>query len=314
MSYSLERNQLLLFKVEDTPGADATPTKDANAINCASIEWGIDPETLQQVEINRYLDDPEVILGRKLVPFTVKCSLKGSGTAGTASQLAAFLKCCGYKETITALTSCVYNCSSVETDHKTGTAYIYDAGRVIKIVGCMGNVTSSGNAGQQGLVTFSMQGKLLSKPEDASLPASPVFETTTAPIIQSAGITFGAWANAVVQSFSFSSGNTIGERRDCNSVDGVKGMFIGRRNITFQSLVESVSEATKPFLGNMLDGVKEQITATIGATAGNIVTITAVKCKTNKIDIQRQEGINMLNLTGQCRKDAGDDNLVITFT
>ncbi|HNW35540.1 MAG TPA: hypothetical protein PKM25_11450 [Candidatus Ozemobacteraceae bacterium] len=313
MSYSLERNQLLLFKVEDTSGSDATPTKDANAINCASIEWGIDPETLQQIEINRYLDDPEVILGRKLVPFTVKCSLKGSGTAGTAPQLAAFFKCCAFKETITALTSCVYNCSSVETDHKTGTAYIYDTGRLIKVVGCMGNVSNVNNAGQQGLVTLSMQGKFLSQ-EDASLPASPTFESTTAPIVQSAGITFGAWANAVVRSLSFSSGNKIGERRDCNSVDGVLGMFIGGRDTTFQALVESVNEATKPFIGNMLSGTKEQISETIGATAGNIVTITAVKCKTNKVDVQRQEGINLLNLTGQCRADSGDDNLVFSFT
>jgi|GEM_PF-2416913 len=310
---SLERNQLLAFKIETTPGTDAVPTESANAVNCASIEWNLDPETLQQVEINRYLDDPEVVLGRKLVTFTVKCSLKGSGTVGTAPQLGAMLQACAYKETIVALTSVAYNCSSAEADHKTGTAYIWDAGRLIKIVGCMGNINKALNAGQQGLVTLTFQGKFSSQ-ADATVPASPVFETTVAPIVQSAGITIASWSAGVYRSISFSSGNTIGERKDCNSVDGVKGMFIGGRNVTFQTLVEAELEATKPFLANMLAGTKEKITTTIGSTAGNIVKIEAVKCKINNVGIQRESGINLFNLSGQCRKDAGDDNLVITFT
>lgn len=310
---SLERNQLFLYKIETTSGTDAVPTPELNAVECGSIEWTIDPESLQRVELNRYLDDPEVRLGRKLVNFVVKVSMRGSGTAGTPARYAALYKSCGMKETVTADTSVVYSVSSAEADHLTGTAYIYDADRLVKIVGCLGNVSVSETAGNEGLITFNMQGKFASQ-ADATMPNTYVFDTTLAPIVQSANVTFGAWSGAVVRSLGYASGNKVAVRKDFNASDGVLGMFIGGRNVTFSASIEAPKEATKPILANMLNEVKEKISSTVGATAGNIIKIEAIKAKTNTVGVQRDNGLNLLALSGQCLKDAGDDNLVITYT
>lgn len=221
-----------------------------------------------------------------------------------------------YKETISNGVSVTYKPTSVEADIKSATIYFYYDGRVVKAVGCRGNWTLDLAPGGYPMAVFSLRGALLEE-VDAELPTGATFETATEPqILQSSGISFGAFDTAVVRSFGLNSGNNIVDRPDLNSGNyGIKGSDITGRDPSWSATVEATVEATKAWWGNQTGRVEEAIDITIGASAGNIATITLDKaCIEDGVTPRDDNGRVVFPLVGQALENAGDDNIEIVFT
>lgn len=310
----LTNNQLLLAKVEATYGLDPVPTGPLNAVLAGPVDTKLDVAKLNLSAVRRSISAVKLTLGRKMVDFTITVDLKGSGAAGTPPEITALLQACAMTETINVGVSVVYKPENDAASMKSCTIYFYYDGRLRKAVGCMGNFTLSLPAGDIPRLTFNMRGKL-SDDGDAALPTDQVYQASEPVVVESAGVSFGAFNDAVIRSMSYQTGNQITDRADVNSDDGIKGVFVGGRDPRLSTSLEATVEATKAWFGNMTSRVEEAVDAVVGTAAGNIVTLAIPKfCIDEGLDPQNDSGIVLFGLAGQALENAGEDNITITFT
>lgn len=310
----LLNRQLLTAKIEATRGTDSVPTSLANSILCGPVDTRLDLARINLNAVRQSISAVKIRLGRKMAEFTIKCDLKGSGTAGTAPEFSPLLRSCALAETITPATSVVYKPTSDTSAMKSCSIYFYYDGRLRKAVGCMGNFTLEMKAGEPAVITFTLRGKLTSE-GDAAFPSDMVFQATEPVIVESAGVSYGAFNDAVIRSITLTSNNTVAERADVNSAEGIKDTFVSGRDPQHSATVEATTEAVKAWFGNLDARTEEAIDITIGTVAGNIVTIAIPKATLDTAtDPQNDNGIITFPISGQAREDAGDDNYTISFT
>lgn len=133
--------------------------------------------------------------------------------------------------------------------------------------------------------------------------------------MESAGVSFGSFDAAVIRSLSFQTGNGLAERKDVNSDDGVKGMYIGSRDPQLSVVVEAELEATKAWAGNFTNRTEEAVDSLVGSVAGNKVTLTMPKFVIDEPPTPANEnGIVLFTLSGQTRESSGNDNITIKFS
>ncbi|HCI46865.1 MAG TPA: hypothetical protein DFI00_06195 [Rhodospirillaceae bacterium] len=97
------RNNLLLTKIESTPGTFETMAATADAI---AVE-GLNPPTPNAITIpdnsaQASLDGLGTEVGGMTMQTTFTAKLKGSGSAGVAPELGTLLRICGYREVVVA--------------------------------------------------------------------------------------------------------------------------------------------------------------------------------------------------------------------
>lgn len=309
----LVNNQLTLVKVETTPGVDAAPVKTADAINCYGHMPRFDISILDYPVVRASISAAKKRLGRKMVGFSITCPLKSSGTAGTAPEIDALLQACAHKPAISAGVSVAYKPASAEADHKTVTIWHYLDGKITKAVGCMGNFTINLPPGQYPTITFEMRGKLASH-ADGALVTGPTLQTTEPVIVESSGMSFGAFDGAVVKDFSYQSNMSVVDRLDINSSEGILGTRVTSRDPRWSSTVENTLEATHAWFADFTGRVEEALDLVVGTVAGNIVEFAVPKaCIDSGLDPSGQDGVVVLPLSGQALESAGDDNITITF-
>lgn len=309
----LPRNQVLLVKTETTYGVDAAPVASANSTLVFPVDYNPDVQALEYGVVRASISAEKKRLGRKIATFTIKAPLKGAGAAGTAPEIAPLIKACAMGETVNAGTDVQYKPVSASASMKSVTIYWYYDGRVVKAIGCMGNFSIDMPPGGYPTITFNMRGKLVSD-SDASLPTSMSYQTTEPVIVESAGVSFGSFNDAVVKSMSFDSGNSVSDRTDVNSAEGVKGVSVTARNPKFSATVEATTEAVKAWWGNFTGRVEETVDITIGTVAGNIVTAAIPKfALENGMKPTEAEGFFVYPLSGQALESSGNDNITLTF-
>jgi len=312
----LNNNQLLLAKVEASYGVDPTPTGPANAILAAPVDTRLDVAKINLSAVRRSISAQKITLGRKMVEFTVTVDLKGSGAAGTPPEFGALMRACSMAETINAGVSVVYKPENDAASMKSITIYFYYDGRLRKALGCMGNFTLSAPPGGVPQLVFNLRGKL-SSDADAALPNDQVYQSTEPVIIESGGVSFGAFNDAVIRNISYVTGNSLIDRMDVNSAEGVKGVFVSGRDPRLSTSIEAELEATKAFFANYESRVEEAVDVTIGTVAGNIVTLAIPKfCVDEGLDPQNENGIILFGLSGQALESSAgaEDNITITFS
>lgn len=96
------KNQVVLLKLESTPGADASPGV-TDAILCMDRpQISFNPNILRPDEVGGSLDAIGPIVGGMTSQISFGVHLKGSGTADAAPEFGEALKACGWAETITS--------------------------------------------------------------------------------------------------------------------------------------------------------------------------------------------------------------------
>jgi hypothetical protein len=155
---------------------------------------------------------------------------------------------------------------------------VYLDGLLSKAVGAMGNCVMTIRPGEPILREFNFQGGLEAD-ADVAIPGSITDPTLVAPTCVSATITIGGTAY-VWDEMKLDLGNQIILRPDASKASGIRSAWIVDRMATLTVSPEAVAVATKNFGSDFRAGTTAAFSAVIGATAGNIVTITGTLAQT----------------------------------
>lgn len=308
--------KILLAKEESVYGTDPTPTVAANSIEARNVKVNYRGDVLERPTIGNDLSPFAPVMGKRWIECSFEAEIKGSGAAGTAPRLGDLFEACGFAETVSVGSSVMYKPSGVVM--KSITLYVYDIpdtgnARLHKITGARGTVNIRAEAGQLAIAEFSFSG-IYNAVSDVSAPAAPTFETTTPPIVQSAAFAINSVTTLIAQSLSLDIGNDLVQQDDISSAGGLKGFQIVGRKPTGSFAPEAVLVATYAWWTDWLAATQRAMTLAIGATAGNICTITAPKVTTDQISEGDRNSITVDEVTFRCNRNAGNDEIVLNFT
>lgn len=307
----LVRRRILLAKVESTYNTDPTPTGADNAILIEELNWN--PEGLRMVErpaIRSSLGSLQHVYGGSLLGVSFVCEVKGSGSAGTAPEIAPLLLGCGMAETIVASTSVTYKPASAS--QSSITLWIYEDGTLTKITGCRGTLDWSGEVGGRLMASFTFQGHF-SGPTDVAL-ATPTYDSTVPPIMINGSFSIGGFS-AVIGSFAVSMGIELGVPPDLSAADGYGEVRVTGRDVNGSIDPEQPLVASHDFMAAFKAGTTEALSlGPIGATAGNKVAITMPAVYYRNISNSDREGVLAYDIPFGAAESSGDDELSVIFT
>lgn len=305
-------NMVLLAMKQTAKGTPAAPAPGTHAILCR----GLTPQLIKGKFVERNL-----IKGSKgnqgalftsehrVVDFEVE--LAGSGAAGTAPKFGVLLKGCDMSETVTALTSAVYQPHGAVGDYLT--LFIYMDGVLFKISDAKGSLSLGLNAEEIPVMKFNFIGKY-HELEDVVFPSDIVFTGFQQPLTvgDSNTQTFTiAGLDLVTKSLNIDLANALSWRNWINDA----GVRSPDRKPTASAVFEMTNVATKNWANDVLKGTLMPLHIVHGVTPGNIVTIDAPKLQFNQEpSISDEDKTAMLSANFAVMPDAGNDELVLTFT
>lgn len=309
----LDALELILVKEETEYGTDPTPTAAANAMLASEVSFKEVSEPAERAGSSVSLSPLASKLGAISCEITFKMELKGSGTKGTAPRIGDLFEACGRTEGAVAGSSVSYLPHS--TTGKSVTIYWYKGGsRLHKITGARGNAKLVMAANKVAMVEFTMKG-LYTAPTDASFPSGTAYEATVAPVCKGQSLSFNSVTSLVVENSEIDFGNNVALRTSKIATNGIVGVEITSRKPTLSINPESVTIATLDLRALMLT-TPVAYTEVIGATAGNIITLSVPKANLQVPEYGEREGITTETLKCDCTKsaDAGNDEISIIFT
>lgn len=305
------KRKLLLAKVEVTYNIDPTPSAGTDAVLVEDLNWS--NEGLKMVErpaIRPSLGTLQQIYAGRMVSVSFSAEVKGSGAAGTAPELGALFRACGLDETIVASTSVTY--APVSASLESATLYVYEDGKQIKVTGCRGNVSFALEAGNKPMATFTMTGHVAAQ-TDVALPAATFDSTTPEPFI-GGSFTIDSYS-AVISALNFDLGNALVYPEDVNAADGYGEVIITGRDVngSINPLDELVAD--EDYIGNFTAGSTMALaTGGIGATAGNILTVSMPAVYYRDASSADRDGIAALDLAFGAAESTTDDEVSLAFT
>jgi len=298
-------DRLLLAKVETTKGTDAVPTAALNAIRCVSFATSVTQNNIERSVVKQtmgnlaHLVDPDAS-----VTVEVVVELKGSGTAGTAPDIAPLMQACRMLETIAAGTSVSYNPSTAV--EKTITLYVYKDGMLWKITGAVGTYSVSSDIGSVPTATFSFQGGYIT-PVVAAVPVGASFEPTD-PVVASTSDVITDGLSIKAGAFSADIGNDVQEHK----TTGEHSFVVTNRAPTMTFTKDSIATAAE--WAALANGTDASLSATFGAVAGNITTITAPSGRRQSVAYSERAERDTLDVTYSLFESTSDDQLSVSFT
>lgn len=311
MAKLLTRRKVLLAKVESTYNTDPTPTEGSDAVLCEGLTWAsANLKMIERPAVRPSLAALRQVYGGRLLQITFACEVKGSGAAGTAPEIGQLLRACGLGETVSASTSVTY--APASTGLESATLYVYEDGKRIKVTGCRGNVSFALDAGARVMANFTLTGHETAQTDTAL--ADPTFDTTTPEPFLGGSFTIDSFA-ATINALAFDLGMNVAMPTDVNSADGFGEVTITSRDIngSIDPLDELV--ATEAFLANFKAGAEMALTTgAIGATAGNILTISMPAVHYRDASPQDRDGLAALALPFGAAESSTDDEISIAFT
>ncbi len=303
--------QLLLAKVEATYGTDPIPVEANDAFLAVNPVITPQAEQLERRPAAASFGLLPAAVGARFVEITFSVELRGSGTNDVPPRgLAALLKACGFKETITALSDVTYDPRSSGLESCTIYHWVGDRRHII--TGCIGNVELVAGAGQHAMLNFTMRGVYV-EPTTVTQPASPVFDATLPPVVLSAGFTIGGIATLVAQQLQVNMQNEIAQRDDVNAASAIKGFALVDRSVIGSFNPEQEALATHNPFADWAAGTTRALSMVVGSAAGNKCTITAPKVTYRTIATGDRNGILTYDHEIQLGKDTGDDEIKLKF-
>ena len=297
MTIHLSRLAAIAVALESTPGTATAPTLPDDAdIVVYEPTITIEPQITARNPVHSKLSKQAPSVGGRAARLTFRTELKGSGTAGTAPSFGPLLQAAGLKETVVAVTSVTY-APDDETIDKTVTVDYYQHQRRFRMVGCKVNFKISADSGSHGMVEWEIRGKLdptnpLTDDGTADL-AAITFESTKPPVFMGTNIASFFSINPLISHFELDAGNTLSLVPSANDATGYKRAHIVDRNPKGSLDPEAIENATfaNVLIGKWLNATAGALTVAIGATAGNIITISASATNIEQDSPADREGI-----------------------
>lgn len=305
----LEAKTQLTIKLEGEEGTAETLAA-ADAILHANGKFTPDTPMFQRPMRSSSLSPFSSVPGARSASIEFDIELKGSGTAGTAPEWAAALMGCGFAEAVLVGTSVAYTPASSSVGSYT--LALYEDGMIHKIWGARGTVKLALKNGEPGMLSFSFTGADYSV-VDGALLSGASYDSTKPPAFLTAQLLIDSYA-ALLSSLEIDMANALALRADANQDSGYFSTIISSRLPVMTFDPEKVLVATYDFYGKLRSGNEGALSTVVGATAGNICTITATKVQYGKIDEAERDGIRSLGIDCQLNRSIGDDELSLAFT
>jgi len=225
--------------------------------------------------------------------LSFEIELASSGTPGVAPAYADLLRCCGFAEVLTAVTSAVYN--PIDSGEDDGTAYYYYDNVLHKMRGVRGSVELALDLGGLWKLKF----KLLGLYDDAATgtPAGIDFSAFTKPLVANSqtitSFSFFGVSTLKMTNLSLNPGISVNHFDATNQEE----IELSERTGTLSTTLREPDLATKNFFAETRTGTEGAMAIQLGNVAGAIV----------KVDVPN------IQLTGTSRgADKGKSNLTIT--
>jgi hypothetical protein len=261
-------------------------TDGAGALLCENVSLSYDSTNYEPAYVRGDFLSFDEIPGMVAATLTFRAPIKGSGTAGTAPEVAEYLKACGLEEELVTSTSATYAPVSTFDGASGNPGQSYSLSWLLNgvkhsIKGAFGTFTINAVAGDPAHYEFTFSGAYNTFADDALETTS--YDTTAArPFL---GATFatnfgGAYTPTGLESLSIDLGNKLAQRKDFNDASGIMGYRITGRKTTGSFDCEAALAATtnwNPYSFWRAGTPGIITTGAIGATAGNIYTINIAR-------------------------------------
>jgi hypothetical protein len=307
---------VLLAKLQTAAHTDPTPAAATDALLVSDCSLEYVSEQLKRNNIKPFMGANKFVTVGTALKISFTTELAGSGMAGTAPRIGCLFRACNFAETVTAVTSVSYDPHSNPTFDEDAEAlciYFYQDGRLHKLLDCRGSGPDIElKAGQYGKMKWEFTG-IFAGPTDAAL-VSPTFSTVIPPRFLSAAFALDSYA-AIFETLTIKCANEVAKRMSANSATGILEYFIKEREFTAEYDPEAVLSATKDWFAAWTGGTLMALTTQIGATAGNICTITAPQAQLSSLKDGDRDNI-LTQATGitLIPTDDGDDEIKFLFT
>lgn len=297
---------LVLAKIEATKGVDPVPTPAANAVRVKSVKHTKNQTIIDRAVVKQTMGNLPHLIGKETSQLEIVVEARGSGAAGTAPDWGCLAQACRNAETIVAATSVKYSPVSAQASEKAVTVYYYADGLLHKFIGAVG--TAKVDAAIDGIaqITFTLQAAY-SAPTVVACPTGAVYQSTQ-PLVLSSASTVSDGAAINVGSFALDMGCDVQN----HYTTGQNSFVVANRKPTVTFNKDSVSTAAE--WTALSAGTNASLSATLGATAGNIMAITApVARRVSLANNARAERVT-LDVSYALFESASDDQFAILMT
>jgi hypothetical protein len=191
------------------------------------------------------------------------------------------------------------------------TVNFYRDGILHKAVGCRGTFEVNAPSGKYGTLKFTMHG-LWADPIDQVAPTPQVLSLVP-PVCVGVGLTVGNYTPVGISALSLNLAAEVAKRVDLNSAEGVSGLVIkGRKPAgSFDPEVDTLANFN-PWTA-WKSATTASITAKIGQTPGNSVSLYIPKAQYSDIKYGDRDGVALYNIGYVCTVDAGDDEFRLIY-
>lgn len=313
----LVRKTVIGVKTETTQGTPATLAA-TDFMLAEDVQLKPFVEMLDRNYYRSSLSTIASVAGKRMYDLTFKTELKGSGTAGTAyAPLDACIQACGFTSTPSAGVSVTYAPTSAAASAnfygpgKSATFEVYMDGIKHVMAGALGNMKIVAEVNKYAYCEFTFKG-IYAAPSDASAPTQTYLAQKPA-VVVSASLSL-AGLSAVATKFEVDMGNEVVERPSLSASTGLLGFIISGRKPVGSCDPEAETIATHPFWANILASTEASSSLVVGATAGNIVTITLPKTQYTDAPYGDRNGILTFEVGLQFNQNSGDDEIGIVMT
>lgn len=306
------KKTVVYAKIETTMGSGVTPSLAANAVMAYNVNLEVSGDMKERASIGAGSDRsaPADIRGKTRATLSFDIELKGSGTEGTAPRWSPLLEACDRSETAHASTDVVYTPAAAT---ETVTIYVNIDGIEHRLYGCAGDCEIELISGEIPLLKFNFSG-IYTLPTDVVL-STPTFDATIPEIVKGTTFTLGLYS-VIAEKINLKFGNSVVERTDFNATEGIKAFIVGNRRPSGMMTCETVLMATTSanFWSYFNSSTVKALSFVLGATAGNIITITAPVCVLSAPKYGDREGIRTMDIEFQMARSAGNDEMTLTLT
>lgn len=310
-------NEIIRVVAAKIEGVDGTPEAltgaEANFL-AYSPKFDFTQNLFARNPVNPSASSFPSIPGSRMATLTFSVEHKGSGAVATAPALGKLLKACGQAEAVVALTSVTYTPGPLSGVSGL-TIAVYEDGLRKQLYGARGTAKLAAKSGDVSMWEFTFSG-LYSDVADVGILTPSGLETTLPPALLSAAFQLYG-VTLPLYSYSLDLGNSVVVRQNANQANGFDPARITKRAIKGTLSVEAQLVAGFDVYGKCKAGTLGALTLSIGATAGNITTITAPQLQIVKVSEGSADGIDTWDIDCELHRSTlatGNDELSISLT
>lgn len=309
---ALVNREIILAKIEPTPGTDSVPVVGTDAILAENISHSTEGLRMnERPAVRQSIGKLQQVYGGMLRKVTFDTEIKGAGaTYGAAvfPEIDPLLRACGLSATLVDTVSWTYQV--ISTSHEYITIYYKADGIQYILTGCVGTPTFNYEAGAIAKISWEFIGHSVA-PTDVAL-GTPTYDSVIPPVVINSTFTTGGFA-AVINALSVDLGNVIANNPSVAAVDGYALGSITGRDVNGSFDPEAELIATKDFEGILRAGTQNTIImGAVGPTTFNSHTLTLSRAYYRDISPGDRDGTRTYDIPFGC-DNTSEDELVLLF-